>query len=62
MKKEIISKQLLEVLACPLCKEDVALTEYQKETYGLKCIKCHRIYPIDDGIPIMIVEEAITES
>lgn len=60
--KEIISKKLLDVLACPLCIEDVNLIEYQKETYGLKCIKCQRIYRIDDGIPIMIIDEAITES
>jgi uncharacterized protein len=50
-----ISKDLLEILACPLCKEKVALTP---DGAGLKCLKCHRIYPIKDDIPIMLVDEA----
>lgn len=50
-----ISKELLEILACPVCKEEVRLTPDQK---GLKCIKCHRVYPIKDDIPIMLADEA----
>ncbi|MFQ6082551.1 MAG: Trm112 family protein [Candidatus Aminicenantia bacterium] len=53
-----IDPQLLEILACPLCKESVELTRDKK---GLKCIKCHRIYPIRDGIPVMLIEEATIE-
>ncbi|MCP2519382.1 Trm112 family protein [Candidatus Aminicenantes bacterium AC-335-A11] len=53
-----IDPQLLEILACPLCKESVELTEDKK---GLKCVKCKRIYPIKDGIPVMLIEEAIME-
>lgn len=53
-----ISKQLLEILACPLCKEEVRLTE---DGNGLKCVKCHRVYPIRDGIPVMLIEEAKVE-
>ncbi|MGE5340410.1 MAG: Trm112 family protein [Candidatus Omnitrophota bacterium] len=59
--KEIISKELLDILACPACKTDVELIEYKKEQYGLKCIQCHRIYPIRDGIPVMLIDEAIKE-
>ena len=50
-----IDPQLLEILACPLCKTDVKLTSDEK---GLKCVKCHRVYPIKDDIPIMLIEEA----
>lgn len=50
-----ISKELLEILACPVCKEEVRITPDGK---GLKCIKCRRVYPIKDDIPIMLVEEA----
>jgi len=58
-KKEIISERLLEILACPICKNDVKLTEYKPNTNGLKCNKCNKVYPIKNGIPIMIIEEAI---
>jgi len=60
--KEIISKDLLEILACPECKADLELIEYEDDNekkHGLKCVKCHRIYPIKEGIPVMLVEEAI---
>lgn len=51
----MISKELLEKLACPVCKTRVELTPGQD---GLKCTKCRRIYPLVDDIPIMLVEEA----
>jgi uncharacterized protein len=50
-----ISQELLEILACPMCKEKVLLTP---DGTGLKCVKCHRVYPIRDDIPIMLVDEA----
>jgi hypothetical protein len=53
-----ISKELLEILACPLCKEPVSLTP---DASGLRCPKCNRIYPIRDDIPVMLVEEATIE-
>ena len=58
-EKEIISKDLLDILACPLCKKDVELLEYKTGTHGLKCGECKKIYPIKDGIPVMLVDEAI---
>jgi hypothetical protein len=53
-----ISTSLLAVLACPLCKADVKLTADEK---GLKCLSCHRVYPIKDDIPVMIIDEASVE-
>jgi uncharacterized protein len=53
-----INKELLEILACPLCKEEVKLTADEN---GLKCVKCHRVYPIRNGIPVMLIEEAKIE-
>ncbi len=50
-----LDKELLDILACPVCKTDVILTEDKK---GLKCVNCGRIYPIKDGIPIMLIDEA----
>lgn len=53
-----ISPPLLAILACPLCKADVKLTADEK---GLKCVSCHRVYPIKDDIPVMIIDEASVE-
>jgi hypothetical protein len=49
----VIDKELLEILACPLCKTEVRL-----EAERLVCTKCGRRYPIRDGIPVMLPEEA----
>jgi uncharacterized protein len=53
-----ISKELLEILACPVCKESVRLT---LDSSGLKCDKCLRVYPVRDDIPIMLIDEAKIE-
>ncbi len=53
-----IRKELLDILACPFCKSDVHLTSDQS---GLKCVQCHRVYPIRDDIPIMLIDEAHIE-
>ncbi len=60
-KQEIISQELLDILACPACKQDVELIQYGKGQHGLRCTACKCIYPIKDGIPIMLVDEAIRE-
>ena len=49
----MISKELLEILACPACKTGVQLKDDV-----LVCSSCGRKYPIRDGIPIMLIEEA----
>jgi uncharacterized protein YbaR (Trm112 family) len=54
-----ISQDLLEILACPACKGRV---ELNADSTGLKCFDCHRIYPIRDDIPVMLVDEATIES
>jgi uncharacterized protein len=50
-----ISKELLEILACPKCKGDIRLNEAGD---GLICDKCRLIYEIKDDIPIMLIDEA----
>lgn len=56
-----ISKDLLEILACPKCKGDIRLTEKSttRGEDGLICKKCKLLYPIKDGIPVMLIDEAI---
>jgi uncharacterized protein YbaR (Trm112 family) len=53
-----ISKDLLEILVCPLCKAPV---EMKPDESGLKCVQCKRVYPIRDDIPVMLVDEARIE-
>jgi uncharacterized protein YbaR (Trm112 family) len=48
-----ISDELLEILACPVCKTAVRL-----EDNKLVCDTCGRRYRIEDGIPIMLIDEA----
>ncbi len=50
-----IEKDLLEILACPKCKGDIRLTENGD---GLVCDACKLKYPIRDGIPVMLIDEA----
>jgi uncharacterized protein YbaR (Trm112 family) len=50
-----ISKELLDILACPKCKGDIYLNEAGN---GLICDKCRLLYEIRDDIPIMLIDEA----
>ncbi len=45
----MISKELLKILACPMCKASVKL-----KADTLVCVKCKTKYPIEDGIPNML--------
>ena len=49
----MIDPQLLEILACPACK-----TEVKVDGDRLVCVACKRRYPIREGIPVMLIEEA----
>ena len=52
-----IDSKLLEILACPACEDRPNVT---LENDGIHCPKCGRIYPVADGIPIMLVEKAVS--
>jgi len=49
----MLDPRLLEILACPLCKAPV-----REEGERVVCVQCRRRYPVRDGIPVMLVEEA----
>ncbi len=53
-----ISTDLLEILVCPACRAKVELKE---DGSGLKCVECHRVYPVRDEIPVMLIDEATIE-
>jgi uncharacterized protein YbaR (Trm112 family) len=52
-----MDKRLLSILVCPLCKSGLYLNEQQHE---LICRIDKLAYPIRDGIPVMLVDEART--
>ena len=54
----MIDKELLELLVCPACKKPL---EYRENPESLKCTQCHRVYAVQDNIPIMLVDEAKIE-
>ncbi|KAF0182229.1 MAG: hypothetical protein FD164_1296 [Nitrospirae bacterium] len=51
-----LNRELLEILACPKCKGEIHLTEKQD---GLVCEHCSLLYPIREGIPVMLVDAAV---
>ena len=51
----MISRELLEILACPSCKGPVELTAGKD---GLLCRTCRLVYEIRDDIPVMLIDEA----
>ncbi|MDP6503454.1 MAG: Trm112 family protein [Planctomycetota bacterium] len=50
----MIDPKLLEILACPECKEPLEL-----DGDWLVCTKNGLRYPIRDGIPVLLVDEAV---
>jgi uncharacterized protein YbaR (Trm112 family) len=56
-----LSKELLDILACPKCVRDPGCTgelEYCEEEEKLVCHHCKLAYTIKDDIPVMLIEEA----
>ncbi len=52
-----LNKELLDILACPKCKGELALTPAED---GLICAEpCAAVYPIREEIPVMLIEEAV---
>lgn len=52
-----VSKELLEILACPKCKGDLT---FEKKADKLVCNFCKFKFRIENGIPDLMVEEAET--
>lgn len=50
-----MDKKLLEILACPICKGKLV---YDQPQQLLICKYDHLAYPIRDGIPIMLADQA----
>jgi uncharacterized protein YbaR (Trm112 family) len=57
-----MKKELMQILACPVCKGDLQLkVEEEREeeiiTGSLYCPQCQHLYPIIDAIPNLLPPE-----
>lgn len=54
-----IDPELLEILVCPKCKSELVVKRASDGAeQSLECAVCRLAYPVEDGIPVMLVEEA----
>jgi len=53
-----VDPELLDILACPVCKTPVRPV---KDGTALRCDACKRVYPVKDDIPVMLIDEATIE-
>ena len=47
----MLSRELLEILACPVCKGDLL---YEEDKKRLVCKRCGVYYEIREGIPVLL--------
>jgi len=50
-----VDKKLLDILACPICKSTLI---YKQEAEELLCKADRLAFPVRDGIPVMLADEA----
>ncbi|MDA9611996.1 Trm112 family protein [OM182 bacterium] len=51
-----VEEKLLSLLSCPLCKGELI---YERKNARLVCSKGLLFYPINDGIPVLLVDRAV---
>lgn len=51
----MLDPKLLAILVCPKCKGDL---DYRDQPESLDCAACRLCYRVEDGIPIMLIDEA----
>ncbi|CAB4792292.1 unannotated protein [freshwater metagenome] len=52
----MVTTSLLTLLACPICK--TALTESTQSPEALACASCNVTYPVIEGIPVLLADQA----
>ncbi len=53
---ELVPAELLEILACPSCRASLRADETGNR---LVCNGCGLAYPVRDGIPVLLIDEAV---
>ena len=51
----LIDPKLLAIMQCPACAGELS---ERPEPPALVCADCGRAYPVREGIPVMLIEEA----
>ena len=51
-----LDERLLDILVCPACRSSV---EYKERRHVVVCTDCGRRYPVQDGIPIMLLDAPV---
>ena len=55
----MLDPRLLEILCCPATDGgDACHGDLQEGPEGLLCLKCGRLYPVEDGIPVLLQDHA----
>ncbi len=54
----MIPEDLFELMACPVCIQPLVRKDNPE---GVQCTQCHRVYPVRDGLPVMLVDQATIE-
>jgi len=52
----MIDEKLLEILVCPKCRGEL---RYEGDPPSLVCVRCSIRYPVREGIPILLIDEAV---
>ncbi len=52
-----LDRHLLELLRCPACRGGLA-----EGDHDLTCTACGLVYPVRDGVPVLLVDEATAPS
>lgn len=52
----MLDDKLLEILVCPKCRGEL---EHRTSPEELVCHSCELRYPVEDGIPVMLIDEAL---
>jgi len=55
MTEPLVSPDLLSIMQCPACTGELS---ERADPPALVCADCGRAYPVREGIPVMLVEEA----
>ncbi len=50
-----VKPELMEILACPKCKQPVTQAE---DGQSISCPACRLRFPVRDEIPVMLLDEA----
>ncbi|MGC8817603.1 MAG: Trm112 family protein [Candidatus Bipolaricaulaceae bacterium] len=55
-KKNTVDPELLEIFACPKYKSNLGIAD---DGSSLICRACQSKYPVEEGIPLMLIDKAI---